>query len=63
MRWLSPAWQRGQAWSGRWHLSARARCCCTAGLFAALILLWRDPAVGTRLGTMVAARRSVLRAR
>jgi hypothetical protein len=34
-----------------------------AGLFAALILLWRDPAVGARLGTMVAARRAVLRMR
>jgi len=34
-----------------------------AGLFAALILLWRDPAVGARLSTMVAARRAVLRAR
>lgn len=33
------------------------------GLFAALILLWRDPAMGARLGMMVAARRSVLRAR
>jgi hypothetical protein len=34
-----------------------------AGLFAALILLWRDPVVGARLGRMVAARRAVLRAR
>jgi hypothetical protein len=34
-----------------------------AGLFAALILLWRDPAMGARLGAMVAARRAVLRAR
>lgn len=34
-----------------------------AGLFAALILLWRDPAMGARLGMMVAARRAVLRAR
>jgi hypothetical protein len=34
-----------------------------AGLFAALILLWRDPAIGARLGTMVAARRAVPRAR
>ena len=34
-----------------------------AGLFAALILLWRDPAMGARLSTMVAARRAVLRAR
>jgi hypothetical protein len=33
------------------------------GLFAALILLWRDPATGSRLGTMVAARRAALRAR
>ena len=31
-----------------------------AGLFAALILLWRDPATGARLGTMIAARRGVL---
>lgn len=34
-----------------------------AGLFAALILLWRDPAMDVRLGTMVAARRVALRAR
>jgi hypothetical protein len=34
-----------------------------AGLFAALILLWRDPATGARLGTMVATRCAVLRAR
>jgi len=34
-----------------------------AGLFAALILLWRDPATAARLGTMVAARRAVLRTR
>jgi hypothetical protein len=34
-----------------------------AGLFAALILLWRDPTMGARLGTMVAARRAMLRAR
>jgi hypothetical protein len=34
-----------------------------AGLFAAVILLWRDPAVGVRLGAMIAARRAVLRAR
>ncbi len=34
-----------------------------AGLFAALILLWRDPAVGARLGAMIAARRAVLQAR
>ena len=34
-----------------------------AGLFAALILLWRDPVMGARLGTMVAARRAMLRAR
>ena len=32
------------------------------GLFAALLLLWRDPATGARLGTMIAARRDVLRA-
>ncbi len=32
-------------------------------LFAALILLWRDPAMGARLGIMVAARRAMLRAR
>ncbi len=34
-----------------------------AGLFAALILLWRDPAMGARLNTMIAVRRAVLRAR
>ncbi len=34
-----------------------------AGLLAALILLWCDPAMGARLGAMVAARRAVLRAR
>jgi hypothetical protein len=34
-----------------------------AGLFGTLILLWRDPAMGARLSTMVAARRAVLRAR
>ncbi len=34
-----------------------------AGLFAALILLWRDPVTGARLSTMVAARRAMLRAR
>jgi hypothetical protein len=34
-----------------------------AGLFAALILLWRDPAMSARLGTMVAARRAALQAR
>jgi hypothetical protein len=34
-----------------------------AGLLAVLILLWRDPAMGARLGAMVAARRAVLRAR
>ncbi len=28
-----------------------------AGLFAALMLLWRDPVMGARLNTMVAARR------
>jgi hypothetical protein len=33
------------------------------GLFAALILLWRDPAMGAWLSTMVAARRAALRAR
>lgn len=33
------------------------------GMFAVLILLWRDPAMGARLGMMVAARRAVLRAR
>jgi hypothetical protein len=31
-----------------------------AGLFAALILLWRDPAMGARLGAMVAARRAAI---
>jgi hypothetical protein len=34
-----------------------------AGLFAAVLLLWRDKAVGARLGMMVAARRAALRAR
>lgn len=34
-----------------------------AGLFAALILLWRDPTTSARLGAMIAARRAVLRAR
>ena len=34
-----------------------------AGLFAALILLWRDPVTGARLSMMVVARRAVLRAR
>jgi hypothetical protein len=34
-----------------------------AGLFAALILLWRDPAISEQLRKMVAARRAVLRAR
>ena len=34
-----------------------------AGLFAVLILLWRDPMTGARLGTMVAARLAMLRAR
>jgi hypothetical protein len=29
-----------------------------AGLLATLLLLWRDPAVGQRLGAMVAARRA-----
>jgi hypothetical protein len=32
-----------------------------AGLFAAVILLWRDPGVGARLSTMIAARRAALR--
>jgi hypothetical protein len=34
-----------------------------AGLFAALVLLWRDPAVSARLSAMVTARRTALRAR
>ena len=33
------------------------------GLLAALILLWRDPAVGARLAMMVVARRAELRSR
>ena len=33
------------------------------GLLAALILLWRDPAVGARLAIMIAARRAALRSR
>ena len=33
------------------------------GLLAALILLWRDPAVGARLAMMIAARRAALRSR
>ena len=33
------------------------------GLLAALILLWRDPAVGARLAMIVAARRAALRSR
>ena len=33
------------------------------GLMAALILLWRDPAVGARLAMIVAARRAKLRSR
>ena len=32
-----------------------------AGLFAVLILLWRDPVTGARLSRMVAARRAMLR--
>ena len=31
------------------------------GLLTALILLWRDPAVGARLAMMIAARRAALR--
>ncbi len=31
------------------------------GLLASILLLWRDPAVGARLSTMVAARRALLR--
>jgi len=34
-----------------------------AGLHAALILLWRDPAMAAQPGAMVAARGAVLRAR
>ena len=33
------------------------------GLLVALILLWRDPTISARLGTIVAARRAALRAR
>ncbi len=33
------------------------------GLLACALLLWRDPAVGTRLGAIVARRRTTLRAR
>ena len=33
------------------------------GLLAAVILLWRDPAVGARLAMIVAARRAALRSR
>ncbi len=33
------------------------------GLLAAALLLWRDPAVGARLGAIVAKRRALLRAR
>jgi hypothetical protein len=33
------------------------------GLLAVLLLLWRDPAVGERLGAIVAARRAALRTR
>jgi hypothetical protein len=29
-----------------------------AGLFATIVLLWRDPAVGARLASLVAARRA-----
>ncbi len=34
-----------------------------AGLLASVLLLWRDPAVGARLGVIVARRRAILRAR
>lgn len=34
-----------------------------AGLFAALVLLWRDPAVAAELGAMVAERRRTLASR
>ena len=34
-----------------------------AGLLAGLILLWRDPAVGARLASIVEARRAKVRAR
>jgi peptidoglycan/LPS O-acetylase OafA/YrhL len=33
------------------------------GLLAAALLLWRDPAVGARLGAVVARRRAIVRAR
>ncbi len=33
------------------------------GLLAAILLLWRDPAVGARLSALVASRRAALRAR
>ena len=33
------------------------------GLIATLALLWRDPAVGTRLAAVIAARREAIRAR
>lgn len=33
------------------------------GLLAGALLLWRDPAVGARLGAMVARRRAIIRAR
>ncbi len=33
------------------------------GLLAAALLLWRDPAVGTQLGAILAKRRAILRAR
>jgi hypothetical protein len=33
------------------------------GLFAAIVLLWRDPGVGARLSEMIAARRALLRTR
>jgi len=32
------------------------------GLFATILLLWRDPAVARRLGALVAARRAALKA-
>ena len=34
-----------------------------AGLLAAALLLWRDPAVSARLGALVARRRAIVRAR
>jgi hypothetical protein len=34
-----------------------------AGLLIGALLLWRDPAIGARLGAMVATRRATLRAR